>query len=148
MDLLSPLNHWHWWILGVALGVAELFVPGIFFIWVGAAAAATGVVVLVIPGLDWKIQVLVAAALSVLSALAGRRVYGRDGRRTDHPALNRRGEQYVGQVFTLAEPIVNGAGRLHVADTMWKVSGPDCPAGTRVTVVGAEGVVLRVEVAG
>jgi membrane protein implicated in regulation of membrane protease activity len=64
---------------------------------------------------------------------------------TDHPALNRRAQQYVGRRFTLDEPIVNGYGKLRVGDSVWSVSGSDLPAGTQVTVTGTSGVVLLVE---
>jgi membrane protein implicated in regulation of membrane protease activity len=35
-------------------------------------------------------------------------------------------------------------GQIRVDDTVWRVTGPDCPAGTRVVVAGAEGATLRV----
>jgi membrane protein implicated in regulation of membrane protease activity len=44
----------------------------------------------------------------------------------------------------LAEPIVQGAGRLSFDDTLWRIEGPDLPAGARVRVVGLSGTVLRV----
>ena len=49
-----------------------------------------------------------------------------------------------GEIFHLTEPIVDGRGRMKVADTMWRVAGPDLPAGTKVRVVAVEGTVLRV----
>ena len=64
---------------------------------------------------------------------------------TDQPRLNRRGEQYIGRTFTLDEPIVNGLGKIRVDDSTWKIEGGDCAAGTRITVVGVDGVVLKVE---
>ena len=64
---------------------------------------------------------------------------------TDQPRLNRRGEQYLGRVFTLEHPVVNGLGKIRVDDSTWKISGPDCSEGTQVRVVGVDGVVLRVE---
>jgi membrane protein implicated in regulation of membrane protease activity len=63
---------------------------------------------------------------------------------TDQPRLNRRGEQYVGRVFTLREPIVNGQGKIRVDDSTWKIQGVDCPSGTKVRVTGVNGVVLQV----
>ena len=64
---------------------------------------------------------------------------------TDQPALNRRGEQYVGRTFTLEEPIVNGNGKIKVDDTTWKIIGADCLSGSKVKVVGVDGVILKVE---
>ncbi len=64
---------------------------------------------------------------------------------TDQPALNRRGEQYVGRFFTLDHPIVNGRGKVVVDDTTWKVGGADLDAGSKVRVVAVDGVMFRVE---
>ncbi len=62
--------------------------------------------------------------------------------------LNRRGAQYVGRLFTLEQPIVNGVGKLRVDDTTWKIIGEDCPVGTRVRVSGVESTVLKVVLEG
>jgi membrane protein implicated in regulation of membrane protease activity len=66
---------------------------------------------------------------------------------TDTPFLNRRAESYVGRVFTLDKPIVNGTGAVRIDDTIWRVSGPDCPAGSRVRVASADGANLLVQAA-
>jgi hypothetical protein len=52
----------------------------------------------------------------------------------------------VGRDFTLDTPIVNGQGKIRVDDSTWKIRGKDCGAGSLVTVVGVDGVVLQVEV--
>jgi membrane protein implicated in regulation of membrane protease activity len=61
------------------------------------------------------------------------------------PFLNRRADGYVGRVFTLDKPIVDGVGTIRIDDTVWRVSGPDCPAGSRVKIARAEGADLMVE---
>src|SRR5262249_56906819 len=63
----------------------------------------------------------------------------------EKPSLNRRTEAMVGRVFTLDKPIVNAAGTIRIDDTIWRVTGPDAPAGSRVRVKNAEGVQLEVE---
>ena len=40
--LFANVNHWHWWILAVALVVLEAFAPGTFFLWMGISAAVVG----------------------------------------------------------------------------------------------------------
>ena len=42
----------------------------------------------------------------------------------DRPFLNRRAEGYVGRIFTLDKPIVDGIGTIRIDDTVWRVSGP------------------------
>ncbi|CAK0753898.1 inner membrane protein [Azospirillaceae bacterium] len=64
---------------------------------------------------------------------------------SDRPTLNRRGQQYVGQLVILESAIVNGRGRAFVGDTLWTVEGSDRPVGQTVRVVGTDGVLLQVE---
>ena len=59
--------------------------------------------------------------------------------------LNRRTEALVGRVFTLEKPIVDGVGTVRIDDTIWRVRGPDRPAGSRVRVTQADGANLAVE---
>lgn len=68
-----------------------------------------------------------------------------NGGKSDHPFLNKRSAKFVGDTYTLDEPIVNGKGRMKVGESWWRVEGPDLPAQTRVKVIAASGVVLKVE---
>ena len=144
-DWLADLGYWHWFVLGLLLVILEMFSPAAYFLWLGIGAGLTGVLLLAWPGLGWPVQLLAFALLAVLSVALGRRYLTRHPIKTDAPTLNRRGEQYVGRVFTLQEPIVNGLGKIRVDDSTWKISGADCPSGTRVKVTGVDGVVLEVE---
>lgn len=144
-DWLADLGYWHWFVLGLLLVILEMFSPAAYFLWLGIGAGLTGVLLLAWPGLGWPVQLLAFALLAVLSVALGRRYLARHPIKTDAPTLNRRGEQYVGRVFTLQEPIVNGLGKIRVDDSTWKISGSDCPSGTRVKVTGVDGVVLEVE---
>ena len=68
MTLLDHLQFWHWWILGLMLGVVEVMAPGAFFLWFGVAAGVTGLILLVLPGLDWHYQLLAFAVLAASAA--------------------------------------------------------------------------------
>ena len=63
----------------------------------------------------------------------------------DRPFLNRRAEGFVGRIFMLDKPIVDGSGTIRLDDTIWRVTGPDVPAGSRVKVAHADGASLLVE---
>ena len=143
--LLAAPNHWTWFIVGALLLILEVFAPGVVFLWLAIAAGAVGLLVLMAPDLSWQIQLLLFAALSIAAGFGARRYFRGRPPSSDRPALNRRGHQYIGQSFTLSEPIVNGRGRMGVEDTQWRVEGPDLPAGTTVRVVGIDGTILRVE---
>ena len=64
-----------------------------------------------------------------------------------HPFLNRRADALVGRVFTLEKPIIDGSGTVKIDDTVWRVAGPDAPAGSRVRIVQADGASLTVAAA-
>ncbi len=145
LDWLDGLNYWHWWVLGIAFVILEMFSPAAFFLWLGIAAGMVGLLLLVLPDMTWEWQILGFALCSVISIVLGRSYLKRNPIKTDQPTLNRRGEQYIDRIFTLNQPIVNGVGKIHVDDTSWKVDGPDCDAGIKVRVTGVDGVVLQVE---
>jgi inner membrane protein len=142
---VDELTYWHWLILAVGLMILEIFAPGAFFLWLAIASAAVGGLVWLLPSMSWEYQLLLFSVLSVISILIWRRYFRTQPADTDQPALNRRGEQYIGRTFTLDEPIVNGLGKIRVDDSTWKIAGEDCARGTRIKVVGAEGTLLRVE---
>ncbi|HID45320.1 MAG TPA: NfeD family protein [Chromatiaceae bacterium] len=145
MDSLSGLEDWHWALAAIVFLILEILAPGVFFMWMGIAAGVVAAVVWMVPELSWQAQVLMFAGFSVVSAVAGRKWLNRHPLESEEPTLNRRGEQYIGRSFNLDEPIVNNVGKIRVDDTTWKISGPDCPAGNRVTVTGVDGVVLQVK---
>ncbi len=145
-ELFGEINHWHWWILGVALLALEVMAPGAFFMWMGISAGVVGLLLLVAPGMGWEYQVLMFAIFSMVSIFVWRRYFIKHPVVSDHPTLNMRGEQYVGRTFTLAEPIVNSSGKIRVDDTTWKIIGDDCASGSKVRVTGVDGVILKVEV--
>lgn len=146
MEFLQHATHWHWWVLSVLLIILEVFSPAAFFLWMGVAAGIVGLAMLAWPGLGWEYQLLIFALCSVVSIVSWRFYLVRHPIKTDQPGLNRRGEQYVDRLFTLQDPIVNGRGRIKVDDSTWKIGGIDCAQGTKVRVVGVDGVVLLVEV--
>lgn len=141
---LAELGPWHWLLLAIALIILEVLSPASFFMWLAVAAGLVGLLLAIFPAIGWQIQLLLFALFSVLSVVLGRRYLRRHPIATDEPTLNRRGHQYVGRVFSLDQPIVNGVGKLRVDDTTWKISGADCAAGTKVRVRGVDGVVLLV----
>lgn len=145
---LSDILFWHWLVFGLALLIVEMILPtGFVLLWMGVSALIVGVLAWLMPGLGWQAEFALFGILAVVSVLAYRQFRPAPAP-TDQPTLNRRGASYVGRQFTLAEPIVNGVGRLRVDDSQWRIAGSDVPAGTLVRVVAVEGTTFRVERAG
>lgn len=146
--IIAELGPWSWWVLGMLMLAAELLMPGVFLVWIGLAALATGALSLLLWDFGlwtWQLQALVFAVAAVLFTLAGRRYFGRADIGSDEPLLNQRGASLVGRTATLAEPIREGRGRIRLDDTFWIVSGPDLPTGTQVRVTASNGRDLSVE---
>lgn len=131
--------------LGLGLLVLELVVPAMFFLWLGVSALVTALVLYLFPEISWQVQFLLFSVLSVASILLSRRFFSNKQIDTELPNLNRRGQQYVGRVFTLVEPITNGYGKISVDDSQWRVTGPALEKGAKVKVTAARGSVFEVE---
>ena len=145
MDWLDGIVFWHWWILAGLLLILELSTPVFLFLWLGIAAAATGFLLLVFPGMSVPVQLVMFGVLCIVAVIAWRHYRERQLPASDQPNLNRRGQQYVGRTFTLTAPIENGTGKVEVDDSTWRVRGPDLLAGTRVRVIGVDGTWFLVE---
>ncbi|MDQ3617759.1 MAG: NfeD family protein [Pseudomonadota bacterium] len=144
--------QWNWQVVAWAavallLFAAETLAPGAFMLWLGFAAAAVFVAVLVVPEIPVLAQAALFIALSFVSIQIYRTRFRGKGRelQSDRPHLNRRAEQLVGRVVVLERAIVHGRGRVQIADAFWDVTGPDLPAGIDVRVVSIDGMTLRVE---
>ncbi len=147
MSGVLPLleDHWWWLVFAALLGIGEVLLPGVFLIWIAIAAALTGLAAMILP-IGVALQFLIFAALCVASVWGGRRWYIDNPVASQDPLLNDRTARLIGETVTVVDPIAGGEGRVKVGDSVWTCRGPDAPAGVRVTVVGAEGTVLRVEI--
>ena len=134
-----------WAALALLLIAAEALAPGAFMLWLGFAAVAVFVAVLLVPGIPLLAQVAAFIALSFVSIQVYRRWFRKADRETDKPLLNRRAEQNIGLVAPLEQAIVSGRGRIQLGDAFWSVEGPDLPKGTPVRVVAADGMTLKVQ---
>lgn len=141
MNEIEP--HWLWLLAATVLAIAELLVPGVFLIFLAAAAAVTGLAALAF-GLPVAAQLLLFALLSVAALYSGRRWYVRNPLPSSDPLLTARAARLRGETLVVVEAIENGRGRVKVGDSVWACRGPDCPAGSRVRVIGADGACLKV----
>ena len=140
---ITDLKWWQWMVFAVVLDALETCLPGAVALWVACAAAVIGLLLVVIP-IPWQVQLIGFAVLGVVLMLAYLNYRKKNPEKADQPTLNQRGVQYIGSEFVLVEPIEQGSGKAKVGDGVWKVSGPELPAGARVRVTGVNGAVLTV----
>jgi len=98
-----------------------------------------------VPGVSVLVQVAVFVVLSFVSIQVYRTWFRSREPRSDQPVLNRRAAALIGRVVPLERAIVNGQGRVQIADAYWDVTGPDLPAGATVRIVAADGMTLKVQ---
>jgi len=86
----TEVQYWHWWIAGVTFMIIGALLPGTLFLWFGVSAGVTGLLLLAMPEFDWRYQMLVFSALSIVSIYVGRKSWRPDHVENDRPDLNRR----------------------------------------------------------
>ncbi|MEM7777208.1 MAG: NfeD family protein [Pseudomonadota bacterium] len=143
-DFFAGLGTWNWFLVALGLFLLEVAIPGVHFVWFGAAAAVVGALALAID-VPWSLQLIIFAVISVASVFVLRRYSLAIAGHSDQPNLNVRGAQYVGRIVVVEDEIANGRGRVRVGDTLWWAEGPDVEAGLQVKVVGVNGTALVVE---
>ena len=142
-DMFVTLGTWNWLIVGVLLMGLELLAPGVFMFWLGLAAFLVGMLSFAVT-LPWQLQLLLFAAFAAAAVPIWRRVARQKPGVNPNPFLNKRSDALVGRICTLEKPIVDGEGIVRIDDTVWRVAGPDTPAGSKVQIVRADGASLTV----
>ena len=142
--LESLSSHWLWLGLGLLLAIAEVAIPGVFLIWLAAAAMITGLVAWLEP-LGMPLEVVLFAVLSVVSVFIGRNYLRANPIEPADPKMNDRGARAIGETVVVTQVIESGQGRVKLGDSEWLAKGPDAEPGTRMRVTAHDGVVLVVE---
>ena len=146
-EMFSTLGTWNWLIFGAVLMALELLAPGVFLFWLGLAALLVGLLSFAIHP-SWQAQILMFAVFAAAAVPLWRRIArSNNSVSKSNPFLNKRADALIGRVFTLERPIIDGAGTVRIDDTVWRVAGPDTPAGNRVKIVQADGASLTVAAA-
>lgn len=144
LKLLVDQPHWGWLSLGLLLATAEILAPGFFLIWLGAAAAMTGLATALFP-LPFVGQVLLFASLSIALVYAARDWMRRHPRSEAHNGLNQPSHRMIGKRGRVSEEIGTAGGRVQIGDSHWPARGGALRLGTAIKVVGVEGSDLLVE---
>lgn len=144
------MSNLEWLIVGLALVLLELFVPGTYLIWFGFAALLVAVLT---SFFAWSLvtQVVIFTFLSFLFALIGWRVYGRIITKvpsnSEYRHLNDFASQYIGKKYMLEDDVLDGRSKVRVGDTVWIAATTEpLKKGQTVEVVGVKkGVILEVK---
>ncbi|WP_265570582.1 NfeD family protein [Sphingomicrobium nitratireducens] len=142
----ADLDAGTWWLIaGVLLLALELLAPGVFLVFIGAAALATGAFTLLF-GLDLAPQLGLFAVYTALSVYIGKKIYARPVHDESDGMLNERAAQLVGRKVTVTRAIDHDMGRVKIGDSEWNARGSlSALEGDKVVVSGVEGNCVIVE---
>lgn len=133
MNFWQGLDYYHWLFLGMLILVLELLLGGGFLVWVGMAALATGVLVLVLPWLEvvlgWQGQLAIFVVCNLLTILAWWRFFHWHNDNAEAAA------DICGREVLLDGPLRGGCGYVDVDGKRVLITGPDLEAGTRVRLI-------------
>jgi hypothetical protein len=140
----SPL-WWHWIVLGLLLGIAEMQLPAFILIWFGAGAVLVGLVLVALP-LGIAAQLALWTALSLLFCVLWFKVF----RPAPAPRVGQ-SDAAVGEIGMIALPVgASGRGTVRfqkpvVGNEEWACTADvELRPGERVRVIAVEGNVLLV----
>jgi membrane protein implicated in regulation of membrane protease activity len=141
------LAWWHWMILGLGLGLAELAVASFFVIWFGLGAILVGLVLLVAPGIGFTAQMLLWTIASAALTALWFKVFSRFADKTrSGQAAEALGE--IGILVRAVEPFQKGEIRFQkpvMGAEVWTCLADEViAAGQRVRVVAIDGQLLKV----
>lgn len=137
---------WHWFVLGLVLALAELATPGGFYIiFFGLGALVVGT----LAAMDWGgpvwAQLLLFAVVSVaLLVLFRTRLLRLTQVDPQAPPI----DTLVGEIGTVSEPMSpDSVGKVQLRGAAWSARNASAAvlvSGTRVRVVGVDGLTLHV----
>ena len=109
-------TYWIWLVIGLALALLEMLVPGVYLIWLAMAALALAVLAFVsAPPL--ALQVIAWVSLSLIFAFSARRWLRDRPIVSSDPLLNNRAGRLVGETALVTQAIASGTGRVKVGDS-------------------------------
>ena len=130
---------WAWIIAGAVIAGLEIVVPGMFLMWIGFGAIATGIVLARYPDLavEWQFVVFAVSMLSSISI--GFWIQRRSGRTKHARLMNREMKAMIGKTYVASVAFTVGRGRIKGHDSSYAaVSDEDIAAGDIVRVVAVE----------
>lgn len=145
MEWLTTWTLWHWLILGFALLISEIIIPGVFLLWWGLSAIVISAVMALFPNLSLTILTIIYAILAfLLSMLWWKYQSSKDKKDQTNSSLNQRDHAMLGTKGIVKEIAENNIGRGHFGDTTWRIQGDNLQIDDVVEVYDVEGITLFV----
>lgn len=140
IQFIADMNFYHWLTLAAVLLIAEIALPGGFFLGAAAGALFTGLIHILMPEMSWQLALTIYSVSSVaFSFLAVTKMRGVLDFQSDHQNLNNRMDNLLGAHGVVLMP-AGEAAKVKIGDTLWGIV-PDASLydQAEVKVVAVEG---------
>jgi membrane protein implicated in regulation of membrane protease activity len=147
VDLYATHPFWIWLAVGAVFLAAEVSTGTGWLLWPAASSAAMALLVFLLPD-SLSAHLAVWAALTIVTTLGARRLFPRNMAGGGGPDINDNIARLVGHQGAVVAAFRNGEGRVFVDGKEWAAVSDEGPApklDDKVTVVAAQGSVLRVK---
>ncbi len=147
LQFLEGMNGARWLMIGFALLILEVLTGTMYMLWIAAAAMIVGVIMFIMPVLDWQMQLVLFSVLTIVLMYVGH-THLRPKMEGGEPSdLNDRARSMVGMRVKAVANFDTGRGRVQVGDTQWRASMKtgDVKAGDELKIVAVVGTTLEVE---
>lgn len=126
--LFTELTWWHWLALGLLLFGIEMMTGTFDLLMVAIASAVTAMFAAFAPEsiAGWQGQLLVFGLAAAALVIGGRTLFASARRAPpEHPTLNKRMAQLVGQRGEVTRDLSSGHGQVRIGDTVWGAEAAD-----------------------
>lgn len=139
------VSPWYWLVGGLVVAGLEIVVAGVFLLWIGLGAMMVGILLLLLPGMPFALQLLLFAVTMLSSVALGFFVQRRGGASVGAGELNHELQALIGRRCEAATDFTAGRGRIRVGDTTYSaLGGDDILAGEFVEILSADADAIRV----
>ncbi len=150
IEFFQTMPFWYWFVLAAILLMVEIATGTTYFLWPAAAASVVGVADIWPLDGEWRLQLALFAAITVLLTIfATPRVKPwLHKSQADHLTLNEGGAQKIGRRVRVEENFSSGQGRVRFNDTAWiaeSETGEDFAAGAEVEITRVDGAKIYVK---
>ena len=135
------MEQWMWWVLTLFFIVFTFYWADLRLLWASLATAVVGGLTWHSPDLPIIYQLMIVVLITVGGVLITETFVkkpprGEEGEEDELPSE----DDYVGKVFTLEHPIVNGNGVIDFRGVKLRIRGEDAEAGTQVRIIAVDGI--------
>jgi membrane protein implicated in regulation of membrane protease activity len=135
-----------WFVAGLVLILLEFVIPSLVIVFFGLGAWVAAIMVAIIPGMAFWVQMMIFTVFSVLSLVLLRRSLKKRFFSNQEGAESEDLDDYIGKTAIVENPIKDGEGKVNFRGVSWTaMSDDDIPNGAKVKIIGKDSIKLKVE---